>query len=135
MGYDNCLGYLDGGIEAWKNAGKEISTITSISAEEFSNRLKDNVRVLDVRKPGEYNNQHIENVPNQPLDYINEWTNNFDKNTEYYIHCAGGYRSMIAASILKARGYERLVDVAGGFSAIQKTNVPLTCEQTCSSSK
>ncbi|MBL7894812.1 MAG: MBL fold metallo-hydrolase [Bacteroidia bacterium] len=135
VGYDNCLGYLDGGIEAWKNAGKEISTITSISAEEFSNRLKDNVRVLDVRKPGEYNNQHIENVPNQPLDYINEWTNNFDKNTEYYIHCAGGYRSMIAASILKARGYERLVDVAGGFSAIQKTNVPLTCEQTCSSSK
>ncbi|HRD38212.1 MAG TPA: rhodanese-like domain-containing protein, partial [Bacteroidia bacterium] len=105
VGYDNCLGYLDGGIEAWKNAGKEISTITSISAEEFSNRLKDNVRVLDVRKPGEYNNQHIENVPNQPLDYINEWTNNFDKNTEYYIHCAGGYRSMIAASILKARGY------------------------------
>lgn len=135
VGYDNCLGYLDGGIDAWKNADKEVASIISISAEEFSNRLKDNVRVLDVRKPGEYNNQHIENVPNQPLDYINEWTNNFDKNAEYYIHCAGGYRSMIAASILKARGYERLVDVAGGFSAIQKTNVPLTCEQSCSSTK
>lgn len=135
VGYDNCLGYLDGGIAAWKNAGKETSGILSISAEEFSNRLKNNIRVLDVRKPGEYSNQHIENVPNQPLDYINDWTNNFDKNAEYYIHCAGGYRSMIAASILKARGYERLVDVAGGFSAIQKTNVPLTCEQTCSSSK
>lgn len=135
VGYDNCLGYLDGGIAAWKNAGKETSSILSISAEEFSNRLKNNIRVLDVRKPGEYSNQHIENVPNQPLDYINDWTNNFDKNAEYYIHCAGGYRSMIAASILKARGYERLVDVAGGFSAIQKTNVPLTCEQTCSSSK
>jgi len=135
VGYDNCLGYLDGGIAAWKNAGKETSGILSISAEEFSNRLKNNIRVLDVRKPGEYTNQHIENVPNQPLDYINDWTNNFDKQQEYYIHCAGGYRSMIAASILKARGYERLVDVAGGFSAIQKTNVPLTCEQTCSSSK
>jgi len=135
VGYDNCLGYLDGGIDAWKNADKEVASIISISAEEFSNRLKDNVRVLDVRKPGEYNNLHIENVPNQPLDYINEWTNNFDKNAEYYIHCAGGYRSMIAASILKARGYERLVDVAGGFSAIQKTNVPLTCEQSCSSTK
>lgn len=135
VGYDNCLGYLDGGIAAWKNAGKETSGILSISVEEFSNRLKNNIRVLDVRKPGEYSNQHIENVPNQPLDYINDWTNNFDKNAEYYIHCAGGYRSMIAASILKARGYERLVDVAGGFSAIQKTNVPLTCEQTCSSSK
>lgn len=135
VGYDNCLGYLDGGIAAWKNAGKETSGILSISAEEFSNRLKNNIRVLDVRKPGEYSNQHIENVPNQPLDYINDWTNNFDKQQEYYIHCAGGYRSMIAASILKARGYERLVDVAGGFSAIQKTNVPLTCEQTCSSSK
>lgn len=135
VGYDNCLGYLDGGIGAWKDAGKETDSITSISAEEFSKRLNNSIHILDVRRPGEYNSQHIENVPNQPLDYINEWTNNFDKDKEYYIHCAGGYRSMIAASILKARGYRNLIDVAGGFSAIQKTNVPLTCEKTCSSTK
>lgn len=135
VGYDNCLGYLEGGMSAWKDAGKDTASITSISAEEFSKRLKNNIHVLDVRRPGEYNAQHVENVPNQPLDYINDWTGNFDKNTEYYIHCAGGYRSMIAASILKARGYKNLIDVAGGFSAIQKTEAPLTCEKTCSSGK
>lgn len=135
VGYDNCLGYLNGGINAWKNAGKAVSNITSISAEEFSSHLKNNINVLDVRRPGEYNSQHIENVPNKPLDYINEWINQFDKNKEYYIHCAGGYRSMIAASVLKARGYKKLIDVAGGFSAIQKTSIPLSCEKACSGSK
>lgn len=132
VGYDNCLGYLEGGIEAWKKAGKVISSIPSISADEFAGKINNGITVLDVRKPGEYNNQHIKNVPNLPLDFINDWTDTIDKNKEYYIHCAGGYRSMIAASILKARGYDRLIDVEGGFSAIAKTNAPLTEVKTCS---
>lgn len=131
VGYDNCLGYLDGGIEAWKNSGKETSSINSINAEEFSEKIDSNINILDVRKPGEYNAQHIKNVPNTPLDYISDWTNTMDKSKTYHLHCAGGYRSMIAASILKARGFENLIDVTGGFSAIQKTSVPLTCINTC----
>ncbi len=132
VGYDNCLGHLHGGIEAWKNAGKNISSIKSISAEEFAGKINKNINILDVRKPGEYDNQHIKNVANQPLDFINEWTDSIDKNKEYHIHCAGGYRSVIAASILKARGFDKLVDVAGGFAAIAKTNAPLTEVNTCS---
>ncbi len=132
VGYDNCLGYLKGGIEAWKNAGKEIATIKSITAEEFAPKINSGINILDVRKPGEYSNQHIKDVPNQPLDFINDWTDSIDKNKEYHIHCAGGYRSMIAASILKARGFDKLVDIAGGFSAIAKTNAPLTEVNTCS---
>lgn len=134
VGYDNCLGYLEGGMDAWKNAGKEISNIKSISAEEFAGKINSSINILDVRKPGEYNNQHIKDVLNQPLDFINEWTSTTDKNKEYHIHCAGGYRSMIAASILKARGFEKLVDVAGGFTAIAKTNAPLTEVSSCSKS-
>ncbi len=131
VGYDNCLGHLDGGIDAWKNAGKKIANIKSISAEEFAPKINSNINILDVRKPGEYDNQHIKNVPNKPLDFINEWMDNIDRNTEYHIHCAGGYRSMIAASILKARGFDKLIDVAGGFSAIAKTNAPLTEVSAC----
>jgi hydroxyacylglutathione hydrolase len=131
VGYDNCLGYLKGGIAAWKSAGKEIGKITSISADEFSKRLNSSLNILDVRKPGEYDNQHLVNVPNKPLDFINEWTGSIDKNKEYYIHCAGGYRSMIAASILKSRGFEKLIDIAGGFGAISKTNVQMTTEVSC----
>jgi rhodanese-related sulfurtransferase len=132
VGYDNCQGYLKGGIEAWKNAGKEISSIKSISAEEFATKITSGINILDVRKPGEYDNQHIVNVPNKPLDFINEWTSDIKKDTEYYLHCAGGYRSMIAASILKARGFDKLVDIAGGFGAISKTNAPLTEVSSCS---
>jgi hydroxyacylglutathione hydrolase len=132
VGYDNCLGYLQGGIDGWKNAGKKTASIVSISAEEFAGKIKNGITILDVRKPGEYDNQHIQNVPNKPLDFINDWTDSFDKNKEYHIHCAGGYRSMIAASILKARGFDNLIDVAGGFSAIAKTNAPLTEVNACS---
>ncbi|MGZ3931779.1 MAG: MBL fold metallo-hydrolase [Bacteroidia bacterium] len=133
VGYDNCLGYVNGGIDAWKTAGKETATLLSISAEEFAERLgKNHMTVLDVRKPGEYDSMHLKDVASTPLDYINDWMPGLDTKKEYYIHCAGGYRSMIAASILKARGFEKLVDVAGGFSAIQKTSAPVTCEKTCS---
>jgi rhodanese-related sulfurtransferase len=123
---------LQGGIDAWKNAGKETTSIRSISAEEFAAKINSGITILDVRKPGEYDNQHIKNVPNKPLDFINEWTADIKQDTEYYIHCAGGYRSMIAASILKARGFDKLVDIAGGFGAISKTNAPLTEVSSCS---
>jgi hydroxyacylglutathione hydrolase len=125
VGYDNCLGYLAGGFDAWKQAGKNTEDITSISAEEFATYYgKENINVLDVRKPGEYDAKHLNNVNHKALDFISDWQDSLDKNKNYYIHCAGGYRSMIAASILKAKGYKNLVDVAGGFGAIVKTGIP-----------
>ncbi|WP_299113124.1 MBL fold metallo-hydrolase [uncultured Winogradskyella sp.] len=127
VGYDNTLGYLEGGMEAWKASEKDIDTLESISAEEFANRAKaNNINILDVRKDGEYNSMHLENAQHLSLDYINEKMNEVDKDKTYYIHCAGGYRSVIAASILKARGYNNLIDIAGGFGAIKKTNLPTT---------
>lgn len=126
VGYDNTLGYLTGGIEAWKNAGKETDSIKSIPAEEFASSYADGMNVMDVRRLGEYETEHVANAENKPLDFINEWTNSEDRNKTYYIHCAGGYRSMVAASILKARGFENIVEVAGGYGAIAKTGVPKT---------
>ncbi|WP_422003832.1 MBL fold metallo-hydrolase [Roseivirga pacifica] len=127
VGYDNTLGYLKGGIEAWKAAGKEVDTITSVSANTFKAELEaGNANVLDVRKPGEYISEHIEKAKNTPLDFINDEMARIDKGTEYYIHCAGGYRSMIFASILKSRGYDKVIDVAGGFKAIKEAGIPVT---------
>ena len=135
VGYDNTLGYLKGGIDSWRNSGRSTDEIKSITANEFEHDFKSKkIHVLDVRKPGEYSAQHLENVENKPLDYINEWTASTDRNATHYIHCAGGYRSMIACSILKARGFQHLIDVQGGFSAIQKTGMPVT-EFVCSSGK
>ncbi|MDG5492596.1 rhodanese-like domain-containing protein [Psychroserpens sp. SPM9] len=127
VGYDNTLGYLKGGIDAWISAGKEIDTLESISAETFANRVKNgNVNILDVRKDGEYASMHLEDAQHFALDYINENMNAISKDKTYHIHCAGGYRSVIAASILKARGFHNLVDIAGGFGAIKKTDLPMT---------
>lgn len=127
VGYDNTLGYLDGGLEAWINAGKAIDSLESISADEFANRAEDGaLNVLDVRKDGEYASMHLEGAQHLPLDFINERMNEIDKHKTYYIHCAGGYRSVIFASIIKARGYTNLIDIAGGFGAIKKTDLPTT---------
>ncbi|MTE28237.1 MBL fold metallo-hydrolase [Winogradskyella ouciana] len=127
VGYDNTLGYLEGGIEAWKAAGKDIETLESITADEFADRAKENdINILDVRKDGEYQSMHLENAQHLSLDFINEKMNEVNKDKTYYIHCAGGYRSVIAASILKARGFDKLVDIAGGFGAIKKTDLPTT---------
>lgn len=128
VGYDNTIGYLEGGIEAWQNSGKEIDQIESISAEEFETVLNtnDHVSALDVRKPGEYEAEHLEATLTRPLDYINDWTTEIHPNETYYIHCAGGYRSMIAASILKARGINNVIDIAGGYGAIKATNLKRT---------
>ena len=127
VGYDNTLGYLEGGIEAWKQSGKDIETLDSISAQEFAQRAKSQeVNVLDVRKDGEYTASHLENAQHFALDFINQNMNQVDKNKTYYVHCAGGYRSVIASSILKARGYNNLIDIAGGYGAIKETDLPTT---------
>ncbi len=127
VGYDNTLGYLKGGIAAWKAAGKEIDTVTSVGTDVLKGKLEtETINVLDVRKPGEYLAEHIEKAKNTPLDFINTEMNRIDKNTEYYIHCAGGYRSVIFSSILKSRGFDKVINVAGGFDAIVKEGIPVT---------
>jgi rhodanese-related sulfurtransferase len=120
VGYDYSIGYLKGGFEAWKTAGKETDSIISVTAEELAQKMQEgSVPVLDVRKAGEYAGEHIPDAINAPLDYINESMTKVDKNKTYYVHCAGGYRSMVFASILRARGYTNLIDVKGGFKAIK----------------
>lgn len=127
VGYDNTLGYLEGGMDAWKAAGKEIGTMESITAEEFANRVKkDGNPIVDVRKPTEYEAEHLSAAVNLPLDFVNDSMAEMEKDKPYYIHCAGGYRSMIFASILQARGFDKLVDVKGGFKAIAETDLPKT---------
>ncbi|WP_452233201.1 MBL fold metallo-hydrolase [Lacinutrix sp. MEBiC02595] len=127
VGFDNVIGYLAGSFEAWKKAGMEYDSITSISAEEFAKRYKANQDVIfDVRKDGEYLAEHVDGAKLTALDTINSHLSEFPENKPFYIHCAGGYRSVIAASILKSRGIHNLIDVAGGYGAIKKTNVPTT---------
>lgn len=120
VGYDNCIGYLNGGIASWKNAGKKMETIKSIPAEEFIDQYKKGYKTLDVRKPGEFESAHLKNAVSEPLDFIYDWVDNVDKSHPYMIHCAGGYRSMIAASVLKAKGFQNITDVQGGYGAISK---------------
>lgn len=127
VGFDNTLGYLDGGMAAWKAAGKETDSLTSISAVAFKNRLEtENIPVFDVRKEGEFISGHIENANLTPLSFINNHLSEFPDQETFYVHCAGGYRSVIAASILKSRGIHNLVDVAGGMAAIKKAGIPIT---------
>lgn len=134
VGYDHTIGFLKGGFDAWKNSGKEIDKITSISAEELSSKIKSDsdITILDVRKEGEYNAEHIKNAINIPLDFINERMAEIPGNKTLYIHCAGGYRSMIYSSILKSRGYDNLIEIAGGYNAIKNTDTPTT-DFTCQS--
>lgn len=128
VGYDNTLGYLKGGFAAWQNAGKEIDTIANISAENLASLINDgnNTPVLDVRKPTEYQAEHVENAVNIPLNYLNDYMDQLAKDHTYYLYCLTGYRSMIMASILKARGFEQVTDVSRGFEALKQTEVPLT---------
>ncbi len=123
VGYDHALGVLEGGFETWKNAGKEIDAITSITADDLAQiREKDpSAKIVDVRKSSEYGSEHIRDAVNTPLDFINESMVAIDKNEPVYVHCAGGYRSMIFTSILRARGYDNLVDVQGGFKSIKES--------------
>lgn len=122
VGYDHTIGYLQGGFESWKKSGKEIDHITSITADELADIMnKEKVNVLDVRKSSEFQSEHIENAENVPLDFINESMAQIDKNKKYYVHCAGGYRSMVFTSILRARGFDKLIDVKGGFKTIKES--------------
>jgi rhodanese-related sulfurtransferase len=128
VGYDYTIGYLKGGFNAWKAAGKEIDTIVSVTPEELAEKMKqEEVTILDVRKNSEYLSEHIINAENAPLDFINDSLSLIDKNKTYYVHCAGEYRSMIFNSILRARGFDNLIDVKGGFFAIIATGLfPIT---------
>ena len=129
VGYDNTIGYLDGGIESWINVGKKTDQITSITANEFEQHTKnETVNVLDVRKDGEYQSMHLrgDNIQHFALDYINKQLDLISSDKKYYIHCAGGYRSVIAASILKANGFHNIVDIAGGFAALKNTNLEVS---------
>ena len=136
VGYDNTLGYLAGGIDSWIAAGFEIDSIQRITATELETLMNNGEEsVIDVRKPGEYSSAHIANVPNLPLDFINDHVADFPSQKTTYLHCAGGYRSMIAASILKARGFHNMIDVIGGFGQIKNTSLPIVtqeCENSCS---
>jgi rhodanese-related sulfurtransferase len=135
VGYDHALGYLKGGFTSWKNSGKEVDTIESISADELAKILEKNneASVLDVRKNSEFYAEHVPNAENLPLDFINNNMAQLDKNKTYYVHCAGGYRSMVFTSILRARGYENLIDVAGGFTAIKNTGKIKVSDYVCPS--
>ena len=130
VGYDNTLGYLEGGFEAWKKAGKEVDSLERISAEELQNKMDEQPIIFDVRKKSEFDSEHVVGAVNIPLNEINKHLAEFPKDKNFVLHCAGGYRSMIAASILKSRGWDNFVDVRGGFSDIAKTTVPKT-EYVC----
>jgi glyoxylase-like metal-dependent hydrolase (beta-lactamase superfamily II)/rhodanese-related sulfurtransferase len=126
VGYDHAIGYLEGGFDAWTAAGKEVNHVDRISAEEFANRSKAGAKVFDVRKASEFASQHVEGANNTPLGTINDYLAEFPKEEPFILHCAGGYRSMIASSILKQRGWDNFVDVVGGFDAIKNTDVAVT---------
>jgi len=123
VGYDHVIGFLEGGIDAWKKDGKELDQIRSISADELADILEKDPKanVLDVRKKSEYLSEHVEGADNAPLDFINDSMSQINREETTYVHCAGGYRSMVFASILRARGFDKLVDVKGGFKAIKDT--------------
>lgn len=124
VGFDHVLGYLEGGFDAWKNSGKEIDAIHRISADEFATKFSENSKVIDVRKETEYEAEHVEDAYRRPLADINEWANTLNNDEHFFIHCAGGYRSMIAASILNSRGIRNFTEIEGGFNKIKETAVP-----------
>lgn len=122
VGYDYTVGYLKGGFNTWKNAGMEVDFIKSISVDELAEILdKEEINLIDVRKNSEYLSEHVIDAENLPLDFINDSMSKLDQNKIYYVHCAGGYRSMIFNSTLRARGFDNLIDVKGGFKAIKES--------------
>lgn len=126
VGYDGTIGYLDGGFEAWKAAGKEVDEVHRISASQFESLVEKDALIFDVRKKSEFDSQHVEGAQNVPLNEMTTHLAMFPKNKPFVLHCAGGYRSMLAASILKSRGWDNFTDVEGGFVEIVKTSVKTT---------
>ncbi|WP_159479665.1 MBL fold metallo-hydrolase [Chryseobacterium sp. 18068] len=124
VGFDTVLGFLEGGFEAWKKNGREIEIVNRISAKQFESEIKNKeIKIIDVRKESEYHSEHVNEAYNMSLAYINDWIGDLDSEKHFYIHCAGGYRSMMAASILQARGYRNFTEIEGGFAAIANTEV------------
>lgn len=127
VGFDNIMGHLQGGFPAWRDAGKEVDVVERISAQQFAKEADIAVdTIIDVRKESEYAAEHVENAYNRPLAYINDWIRDIKPAEHFYLHCAGGYRSMIAASILLARGYRNFTEIEGGFKSIGETAIPKT---------
>ncbi|SNS36551.1 Glyoxylase, beta-lactamase superfamily II [Belliella buryatensis] len=135
VGYDYAIGFLEGGFESWKKDGREVDTITSLTPEEVAaiETKEGHVNILDVRKNSEFLSEHVLNAENAPLDYINESMLQVDKDKTYYVHCAGGYRSMVFISILKARGFDNLIDINGGFKAIKESEKFEVSDYVCPS--
>jgi rhodanese-related sulfurtransferase len=125
VGYDNIAGYLDGGFATWKDSGEIIDKVTYIDSNEFAERRLERT-VLDVRKPTEHDAERVEDAVNHPLDFIRSNVHELDKGKEYFVHCKGGYRSMIASSILKSNGIHNIVEIEGGMDAIVNSGVPIT---------
>lgn len=133
IGYDNSIGYLEGGIQSWINAGFKTDSVISIQPSTLEKKIDAINNLIDVRKPGEYNAEHIKNIKNIPLDFIFDLIDKYDPEKTYHIHCQGGYRSMIASSILKANGVHNVIDITGGFELIKEsTNLELVTQE-CSS--
>lgn len=127
VGFDNILGHLKGGFDAWLESGKEADVVDRITATQFAKEaVPEEDTVIDIRKESEYEAQHVAEAYNKPLAYINEWIKDINPEEHFFLHCAGGYRSMMAASILQARGYRNFTEIEGGFDAISKTKMPTT---------
>ncbi|MGA0283531.1 MAG: MBL fold metallo-hydrolase [Saprospiraceae bacterium] len=132
VGYDNTVGFLSGGFESWKSSGKDTEWVNRISAEELKKRyLSDSPLIIDIRKKSEFDSEHVIGAANVPLNQINEHLSSFPKDKPFIMHCQGGYRSMVAASILKQRGWSDFVDVEGGFDAIKETDGIRRSEYRC----
>jgi glyoxylase-like metal-dependent hydrolase (beta-lactamase superfamily II)/rhodanese-related sulfurtransferase len=135
VGFENVYGFLNGGFESWMKEGREFDTVPSVSPSVLERKMKkSNVALIDVRKTGEYQAEHVETAVNIPLDVLNQHLSGIPKDQEVFIHCAGGYRSMIACSILRARGWDNIIDVDGGFKAIAQTSIPCT-DYVCATTK
>ena len=133
VGFDNVLGYLKGGFDSWKNSGKETDEIKRISPLEFTEQFTEDVKIIDVRKISEYSAEHIDNAYSKPLDAISDWVTSIDDSEHFFLHCAGGYRSMIAASILNSHGIRNFTEIEGGFNGIKKTEKLPTSDFVCQS--
>ncbi len=124
VGFDVILGYLEGGFESWKDANKEVETVNRIGATDFMSCFDENSFVIDVRRESGYSTEHLDDAYNKPLEEINDLTDSINLNENFFLHCAGGFRSMIAASILKARGIHNFTEIAGGFTAMKVAGLP-----------
>jgi glyoxylase-like metal-dependent hydrolase (beta-lactamase superfamily II)/rhodanese-related sulfurtransferase len=134
VGYDFTIGYLKGGFKSWQEAGKETDTIVSVDAGELASRSKhQTLNILDVRKRSEFLSEHLIGAENAPLDFINDSMSMIDRQKTYYVHCAGGYRSMVFNSILRARGFDNLIDIRGGFMALKESGLFQVSDYVCPS--